>query len=161
MAFADDFVLPEILKSLLTQWQTAQEEFLESSSVEEGKGSNSRRYSIRRRLCLWLTFPFQHNVGRNLIMFTNLYPHRHALAGKPVCAFTTGAGGQVTALDNIDRILGAFNPRWIKPGFSSGGRAETKRHRTSRKTGEKLAQSRVIKIIIKRSRNHQFPHIFV
>jgi hypothetical protein len=29
---------------------------------------------------------------------------------------TTRSGGQITTPENIDRIVGVFNPRWIKPG---------------------------------------------
>lgn len=58
--------------------------------------------------------------GEILTLFTNLYPKRDLLAGKPACVFTTGTGGQVTALENMDRILGLLNPKWIKPGIAAG-----------------------------------------
>jgi len=35
-----------------------------------------------------------------------------------MAVFTTGTGGQVTALENIDRIIGVFNPRFVKPGIA-------------------------------------------
>ncbi len=45
---------------------------------------------------------------------------RDKLSGKPVLLFTTGKG-QVAALESIDRIVGVFNPRWIKPGVAVEG----------------------------------------
>ncbi|MBS7641406.1 MAG: flavodoxin domain-containing protein [Candidatus Bathyarchaeia archaeon] len=78
--------------------------------------------------------------GEILTMFTNLYPHRHILAGKPACVFTTGSGGQVTALENIERILGVFNPKWIKPGLAVEGAPKEKDLELAEKLGEKLAK---------------------
>ncbi|MEM2341601.1 MAG: hypothetical protein QXI48_03510 [Candidatus Bathyarchaeia archaeon] len=40
-----------------------------------------------------------------LTMFTNLYPYRHVLAGKPACVIPL-----FTALENIERILGGLQP---------------------------------------------------
>ncbi|MEM1561809.1 MAG: flavodoxin domain-containing protein [Candidatus Bathyarchaeia archaeon] len=78
--------------------------------------------------------------GEILTMFTSLYPHRHILAGKPACVFTTGSGGQVTALENIERILGVFNPKWIKPGLAVEGAPKEKDLELAEKLGEKLAK---------------------
>ena len=55
--------------------------------------------------------------GKILSLLTKLYPLRHKMAGKPMAVFTTGTGGQVVALENIDRIIGVFNPTFIKPGI--------------------------------------------
>jgi len=55
--------------------------------------------------------------GKVLSLLTKLYPLRHKMAGKPMAVFTTGTGGQVVALENIDRIIGVFNPIFIKPGI--------------------------------------------
>lgn len=79
--------------------------------------------------------------GEILTMFTNLYPHRHAISGKPLCVFTTGAGSQVTALENVERILGAFNPKWIKPGVAVEGAPKAKDLEQAEKLGEKLAKA--------------------
>ncbi|MEM2514291.1 MAG: flavodoxin domain-containing protein [Candidatus Bathyarchaeia archaeon] len=79
--------------------------------------------------------------GEILTMFTNIYPHRHLLAGKPACVFTTGAGGQVTALENVERILGTFNPKWIKPGVAVEGAPKAKDLEQAEKLGEKLAKA--------------------
>lgn len=79
--------------------------------------------------------------GEILTMFTNLYPHRHNLAGKPACIFTTGSGSQVTALENIERILGTFNPKWIKPGIAVEGAPKQKDLEQAEKLGEKLAKA--------------------
>ena len=55
--------------------------------------------------------------GKILTLLTKLYPIRNKMAGKPMGVFTTGTGGQVVALENIDRIIGVFNPMFIKPGI--------------------------------------------
>jgi NAD(P)H dehydrogenase (quinone) len=83
--------------------------------------------------------------GEMLTMFTNIYPHRHEVAGKPACVFTTGAGSQVTALENIDRILGNFNPKWIKPGIAVEGSPKPKDLEQAEKLGEKLAKAATAK----------------
>lgn len=56
--------------------------------------------------------------GKILSLLTQLYVFRHEMAGKPFAVFTTGTGGQVVALENIDRIIGVFNPIFIKPGVT-------------------------------------------
>ena len=55
--------------------------------------------------------------GKVLSLLTRLYSLRHKMAGKPMAVFTTGTGSQVVALENIDRIIGVFNPTFIKPGI--------------------------------------------
>ena len=55
--------------------------------------------------------------GKILSLLTQLYSLRDNMAGKPMAVFTTGTGAQVIALENIDRILGVFNPMFIKPGI--------------------------------------------
>jgi len=83
--------------------------------------------------------------GEILTMFTNFYPHRHKLAGKPACVFTTGSGGQVTALENIEKILGAFNPKWVKPGIAVEGTPKSKDIEQAERLGEKLAKAAITK----------------
>jgi len=83
--------------------------------------------------------------GEILTMFTNIYPHRHTLAGKPACIFTTGAGSQVIALENIERILGTFNPKWIKPGIAVEGAPKEKDIEQAEELGEKLAKAALSK----------------
>ena len=79
--------------------------------------------------------------GEVLTMFTNMYSYRDHVAGKPACVFTTGSGGQVNALDNIEKILGNFNPKWIKPGMAVHGAPSEKDIEQARKLGEKLAKA--------------------
>lgn len=55
--------------------------------------------------------------GKVLTLLTKLYSIRNKMAGKPMAVFTTGTGGQVVALENIDRIIGVFNPVFVKPGI--------------------------------------------
>jgi len=56
--------------------------------------------------------------GKILTALTDLYSVRLKIAGKPMAVFTTGTGGQVTALENVERIIGLFNPTFVKPGIA-------------------------------------------
>jgi multimeric flavodoxin WrbA len=56
--------------------------------------------------------------GKMLTALTDLHSVRLKMAGKPMAVFTTGTGGQVTALENIERIIGIFNPMFVKPGIA-------------------------------------------
>ncbi|MEM3737015.1 MAG: flavodoxin domain-containing protein [Candidatus Bathyarchaeia archaeon] len=79
--------------------------------------------------------------GEILTLLTNLYPQRHKIAGKPACVFTTGSGGQVTALENIEKIIGVFNPKFIKPGLAVEGSPKEPDKEQAIKLGEKLAKA--------------------
>ncbi|MEM2905643.1 MAG: flavodoxin domain-containing protein [Candidatus Bathyarchaeia archaeon] len=57
--------------------------------------------------------------GKMLTLLTDLHAVRQKMAGKPMAVFTSGTGGQVTALENIDRIIGVFNPTFVKPGIAA------------------------------------------
>ena len=83
--------------------------------------------------------------GEILTLFTNLYPHRHELAGKPACVFTTGSGGQVTALESIEKILGVFNPKFVKPGLAIEGPPKEIDKDQADKLGKKLAEALIKK----------------
>jgi len=78
--------------------------------------------------------------GRVLTFLTNLYSSREKIAGKPVAVFTTGAGGQVSVLENINRVIGNFNPQFIMPGLAVGGKPKETDIQQAIKLGEKIAQ---------------------
>ncbi|MFB0514940.1 MAG: flavodoxin family protein [Candidatus Bathyarchaeia archaeon] len=83
--------------------------------------------------------------GKILTLLTDLYSRRHKMAGKPIAVFTTGSGGQVTALENIERIIGVFNPRFVKPGIAIEGAPRQADKLQAAKLGEKLAKAVVKK----------------
>jgi len=56
--------------------------------------------------------------GKILTTLTDLYSIRDKMAGKPATVFTTGAGDQAVALQNIERIVGVFTPEFVKPGIA-------------------------------------------
>ena len=56
--------------------------------------------------------------GKILTALTDLYSARDSMVGKPVAVFTTGAGDQTAALQNIERILQVFNTELLKPGMA-------------------------------------------
>ena len=83
--------------------------------------------------------------GQILTLLTDLYFIRGKIAGRPMAVFTTGAGGQVTALENIERIIGVFNPRFVKPGLAIEGAPSVADRVQAAKLGEKLAKAVVKK----------------
>jgi len=83
--------------------------------------------------------------GQILTLLTDLYFIREKIAGRPMAVFTTGAGGQVTALENIERIIGVFNPRFVKPGLAIEGAPNEADRVQAAKLGEKLARAVVKK----------------
>jgi len=83
--------------------------------------------------------------GQILTLLTDLYFMRGKIAGRPMAVFTTGAGGQVTALENIERIIGVFNPRFVKPGLAIEGAPNEADRVQAAKLGEKLARAVVKK----------------
>lgn len=56
--------------------------------------------------------------GKILTLLTDLYSVRDKMVGKPVTVFTTGKGDQAKSLDNLERIVGAFDPVFVKPGIA-------------------------------------------
>jgi multimeric flavodoxin WrbA len=84
--------------------------------------------------------------GKILTALTDLYAIRDKMAGKPATVFTTGAGDQAAALQNIERVIGVFNPELVKPGVAietTPGRApplEVDRTRVA-ELGERLAKT--------------------
>ena len=78
--------------------------------------------------------------GRVLTFLTGLYSSREKIAGKPVAVFTTGAGGQVSVLENINRVIGNFNPQFIMPGLAVGGEPKEADIQQAYELGKKLAK---------------------
>jgi len=56
--------------------------------------------------------------GKILTLLTDLYSIRDKMVGKPVTVFTTGAGDQAKALENLEQILNAFDLEGVKPGLA-------------------------------------------
>jgi hypothetical protein len=52
--------------------------------------------------------------GKILTLLTDLYSIRDKMVGKPITVFTTGAGDQAKALENLGRIVGAFDPEFVQ-----------------------------------------------
>lgn len=79
--------------------------------------------------------------GQILTLITDLYAHREKLSGKPMAVFTTGAGDQVTALENIEKIIGVFNPKFVKPGIAVQGAPKEVDKAQAMALGKKLANA--------------------
>ncbi len=84
---------------------------------------------------------FEYMAGELKTLFEELYHVRDKLSGKPVLLFTTGKGGQVAALASIDRVVGVFNPRWVKPGVAVEGAPGDADKAKAIEMGKKLAEA--------------------
>lgn len=84
---------------------------------------------------------FEYMAGELKTVFEDFYHVREKLAGKPVLIFTTGKGGQVSALESIDKVVGVFNPNWVKPGVAVEGAPKEADKTKAREMGKKLAEA--------------------
>lgn len=84
---------------------------------------------------------FEYMAGELKTLFEELYSVRDKISGKPVLLFTTGQGGQVAALESMDRVVGVFNPHWVKPGVAVEGMPQTGDVSKAMEMGKKLAEA--------------------
>lgn len=84
---------------------------------------------------------FEYMAGELKTLFEELYNVRDKISGKPILLFTTGHGGQVAALESMDRVVGVFNPRWVKPGVAVEGMPRDADKAKAMEMGKKLAES--------------------
>jgi len=84
---------------------------------------------------------FEYMAGELKNLFEEWYSIRSRLTGKPVLLFTTGKGGQVSALESIDKVVGVFNPTWVKPGIATEGAPGEADKAKAREMGKKLAEA--------------------
>ncbi len=84
---------------------------------------------------------FEYMAGELKTLFEELYNVRDKINGKPVLLFTTGMGGQVAALESMDRVVGVFNPRRVKPGVSVEGMPRESDKAKAMEMGKKLAEA--------------------
>jgi flavodoxin len=84
---------------------------------------------------------FEYMAGEVKTLFEELYSVRDRISGKPVLLFTTGQGGQVAALESMDKIVGVFNPRWIKPGVAVESAPQEADKAKAMEMGKKLAEA--------------------
>ncbi|VVB84405.1 NAD(P)H dehydrogenase (quinone) [uncultured archaeon] len=84
---------------------------------------------------------FEYMAGELKSLFEDFYPVRDKLAGKPVLLFTTGQGGQSSALASMDKVVGVFNPSWVKPGVAVQGSPKDADKANAREMGKKLAEA--------------------
>ncbi len=84
---------------------------------------------------------FEYMAGELKTLFEELYYVRDRISGKPVLLFTTGMGGQVAALESMDKVAGIFNPRWIKPGVAVADAPAEADKAKAVEMGKKLAEA--------------------
>lgn len=84
---------------------------------------------------------FEYMAGELKTLFEELYFIRDKLSGKPTLLFSTGHGGQVAALESMDKVVGIFNPKWIKPGVAVEGLPGENDRTKATAMGKKLAET--------------------
>ena len=84
---------------------------------------------------------FEYMAGELKTLFEELYRVRDKMTGKPVLLFATGHGGQVAVLESMDRVVGVFNPRWIKPGVAVEAMPDETEKARAVEMGKKLAEA--------------------
>jgi flavodoxin len=84
---------------------------------------------------------FEYMGGELKILFEELYQVRDKLSGKPVLLFASGQGGQVAALESMDKVVGIFNPHWVKPGVAVEGMPGEADKAKAIEMGAKLAEA--------------------
>lgn len=57
---------------------------------------------------------YSYMSGEMKTLFDNALPYRTAFEGKPAIAFATGKGGQVTAVQSIENIIGHFGVSFVQ-----------------------------------------------
>jgi len=80
-------------------------------------------------------------AGPLLTLLTEFYFNKDALAGKPMAAFSTGVGSQTKAIENVESILKAFNPKLIQPSLAVGKEISATDEAQAKVLGEKLAKA--------------------
>lgn len=84
---------------------------------------------------------FEYMGGELKSLFEELSNVRHKMNGKSVLLFTTGRGGQVAALESLDKVVGVFNPRRIRPGLAVKGMPKEADKSMAIEMGVKLAEA--------------------
>lgn len=84
---------------------------------------------------------FEYMAGELKTLLEDFYTVRDKLAGKPLLLFTTGQGGQSSVLASIERVVGVFNPDWVKPGVAVEGAPKEADKARAREMGKKLAEA--------------------
>ncbi|NJD75911.1 MAG: flavodoxin [Candidatus Methanoperedens sp.] len=84
---------------------------------------------------------FEYMAGELKTLFEDFYTVKDKLAGKSVLLFTTGQGGQSSVLASIDRVVGVFNPDWVKPGVAVQGAPNDADKARAREMGKRLAEA--------------------
>ncbi|XHH09737.1 MAG: flavodoxin family protein [Candidatus Bathyarchaeia archaeon] len=80
-------------------------------------------------------------AGPMLTLLTEFYFIKDKLAGKPMVAFSTGAGSQTQANTAIENILKAFNPK-LQTSLAIGNTISAADEQQAKKTGETLASAK-------------------
>ena len=102
---------------------------------------------------------YSYMSGELKTFFDRALPFRETLEGKPVIAFATGEGGQLTCIRSIEGILEFFNVSFVQrsdilsAGLAVQGMPDEGALREARAAGRKLGDAGVDHLCSRRSEN--------
>lgn len=85
--------------------------------------------------------------GKIQDLLTELYIIRHNLSEKPMAAFTTGSGGQGTALEDMEKILKNITSELVRSGIAIEGAPSQIDKSHANNLGETLAKQVIRKFV--------------
>jgi len=84
---------------------------------------------------------FSYMAGTVKAIFDEAYPSRNQIKGKPFAAFASGGGGEVNAVQSIERVAASCGLHKVREGVAVGGMPTEKERQDCRKLGATLARA--------------------
>jgi NAD(P)H dehydrogenase (quinone) len=84
---------------------------------------------------------FSYMAGTVKAIFDEAYPSRNQIKGKPFAAFASGGGGEITAVQSIERVAASCGLRKVREGVAVGGMPTEEESQDCRKLGATLARA--------------------
>jgi NAD(P)H dehydrogenase (quinone) len=82
---------------------------------------------------------FSYMAGAVKVIFDEAYPSRNQIRGKPFAAFASGGGGEVNAVQSIERVAASCGLHKVCEGVAVGGMPTEQESQDCRKLGAALA----------------------
>jgi NAD(P)H dehydrogenase (quinone) len=82
---------------------------------------------------------FSYMAGVVKAIFDEAYPSRNQIRGKPFAAFASGGGGEVNAVQSIERVAASCGLHKVCEGVAVGGTPTEQERQDCRKLGATLA----------------------
>jgi NAD(P)H dehydrogenase (quinone) len=84
---------------------------------------------------------FSYMAGTVKAIFDEAYPSRNQIKGKPFAAFASGGGGEVNAVQSIERVAASCGLHKVREGVAVGGMPTEEESQDCRKLGATLARA--------------------